>query len=223
MTINDNDVWIDQMKACLASLAINSPEDNVIVYLVDFDELPPLQRINPNCILVNRRLNLESKSKDEIPGCMLCHRASIVLDALNRTQSSVAYLDTDSLVRSSLETFWEKVEPNVIQVMHRSRASEKAIFQAGVFAIGFSDVTLKMMVEYVDLVKTDILLDEQKHLYTVYLNAGEDVQLVKLPRIFNDWWFRNKSVIWHCKKRHFNEAKYQNEYQHYLRIANEAC
>lgn len=208
----------DQFKAALASLAANAPVEWVYAYLVDFDEEPDLRAINARCRAKMRSLGLDKP--EDTPGIMSCFRSTIVLDAMQEFDA-VAYLDSDIVVRGSLDELWDEVDRRNLKVMHRPEEPDNACFQAGIFVIGSGPETIEMMEDYDNIIQREnVFLREQEELYLSYKRHPK-VELVPLDRKFNDWRFRPESKIWHCKARHFNSKVFQGEYQRWLRRAND--
>jgi len=215
-TISADRLHLEQASAMIQSLAENSPDDRVRLYVVDGTGYPA-ELINPACESVEVSLCLSEAKKEDIPGIMSCHRTMIIKEALH-DYDRVAYIDCDAIIRKSLDEFWHDVEPNCIKVMHRPHADQNCKFQAGIFAIGKSPNVVKMIDEYDKRVQRNVyFLAEQQMLYEAW--HGSDVSLVEMGSEFNDWHFDDQSTIWHCKANHFTEKKYQKEYRRHLDAA----
>ena len=222
MTVNNHPTYFNQMKAAVMSLAANAPDEEVIAYLVDFDDEVDLSEVNPNCKTVHRKLGLDKVPKSKRSGHMSCFRSCIVLEALEEGDDAVAYMDSDIIVRKNLHGFWEGVVPSTLKVMVRPDEPTNARIQCGIFALGNSDATLEMIREYNEIIqKENVFLREQEELYLTHQRHNDTVVLVELPSVFNVWKFRPDSVIWHCKNKHFKNKKFQKEWLEYLRAANE--
>ena len=154
---------------------------------------------------------------------MACLRSKMIVQTLHwpMIMGCIAYLDSDTIVRGSLKEFWD-VKMDSIKVMDRPGQPNDARFQAGVFVIGDGCHIRAMMDDYDKVIqKENVFLREQEELYLSYQRHQDDVSLVPMDKKFNDWGFSDDSVIWHCKKKHFKNAKYQKEYRRWLNEAND--
>ena len=213
---------MDQLKALVMSLHEHAPDERVVANLLDFEKLPTdLCYINPNVSIHYRDAGTDKISKKDITGFMWCYRSIVMRDMLKNHDEPILYLDTDILVRGSLDQFWEDIKPNSIKVMKRNTKEDISKFQAGVFAVGSSEETRAMMEHYNKVVQGNIYpFAEQEHLYKSWIKFKDIVTQVQLDECYNDWHFDSKSTIWHCKGKHFKEKRYQDEYQGYLSRAN---
>ena len=221
-TTNKSPKHIEQLKAMIESVAVNSPNDEIAVYLLDFNDndVPDLSAINLKCSIIRRDEGTALISANKIAPFMWRYRSIMMRDALYRFDQPILYLDTDILVRKNLSKFWSDIGPNTIKVMVRETKDRTAMTQAGVFAVGNSDETRNMMEFYNENVQSKPQpFVEQEWLYRA-INHHLEVKHIQLKDEFNDWHFNDNSTIWHSKGKHFHEKKFQTEYQNYLGRAN---
>jgi len=221
--LNQDSFYLEQLLVLLTSISVNSPTERVSVFLVNFDvEMSQkLKEHFSDVVFEDRNINLGTNPA----GKMVCYRGSVVKECLERTKLPVAWFDTDIIVRGSLDIFWEKVKTNQLQVRYRGPDVALNIrFNAGVFAVGYSEQTLRFISEWGRIInKKSKWYEDQLQLYLIYKKFSDDVELIKMPQSFNDIGyskndgvFRDDSLIWHCKKAHFYNKKFRKEYLMYL-------
>lgn len=229
--LNYNNFYFEQLLVLLTSININSPDDIVSIFLVDFpkDIENKLKKIFNKFIFINRELNINTKK--DIPGFMVCYRGLVVKECLEKYKEPVAWFDTDIIVRKNLKSFWAGTKTNQLKIYYRGDdVPDKVKFQAGIFAVGYSDETMKFISEWSDIIQSDMYwYADQKQLYLVYNKYSDNIKLIKMSRIFNDIGdstrtdvFDNNSVIWHCKKSHFYHERFRKEYLKYLKFTEGA-
>lgn len=222
--LNYDQFFIKQMLVLLKSLEINSPKDTIIVHLVDFpiDEVKWLEKTFKKYYFINSEHNV-NKMRDPA-GFMVCYRSTVIYQTLIDYHKSVAWVDCDIIVRKDLITLWEGIKSNQFKIVCRGEdLPVKNRFQAGVFAIGYSKETLQMMSEWEKVTRaSNQWFADQLLLYEIYQKYSKKIELIPMNRSLNDIGdstkecFMDDSVIWHCKRYHFNNKKFQKEFQYYL-------
>lgn len=224
--LNQDNFYLEQLLVLLTSINVNSPTEKVFVFLINFDmELElKLKRCFNNVIFENRNINLGKNPA----GTMVCYRGSVIKECLEYTKKPVAWFDTDIIVRGDLSTFWKRVKTNQLQIRYRgNNVKTKVRFNAGVFAIGYSEQTLRFISKWNEvIIRKNIWYEDQLQLYLIYKEFSNDIELIKMSQSFNDMGdstnmdvFRDNSLIWHCKKSHFYNKKFRKEYLMYLKKA----
>jgi len=136
----------------------------------------------------------------------------------------VLSIDTDVIIRDNLSGIWAGVRPSSIKVWDKGpKKKDRVRYQAGVMVYGNSDVTRKYYTEVIRRIG-DVrdLIAAQAALFWAYETFESEMTRIDMPEKYNDSFFLKKSKIWHCKNGHFNDVKYQKEYQYYLKKANGA-
>jgi hypothetical protein len=189
--INRKQPYLNQLSVLEKSIKANSPKDVMDFKILDAE-----------------------KTKEY----MVCYRTILFDDAINNKKiEKVAWLDADCLVRKPLDGLWEDMRENTIKVLYRPEKAPKRRFQAGVFAIGNGFYTAQMVSEWNRMVqKCPQWYRDQECLYAAYMKFKRHIKLIKLSEAYNDSEFKDKSVIWHSKEHHFEDAKFQKEFKKYL-------
>lgn len=205
--------YVEGVKVWLASLAKNAPDESVIVYAQNWDNVDSLKSINPKAQIVQ----ISNDSADPMVRNYI--RYNLFLDLLPK-YDAVAWIDNDSIVRSKLDTFWLGIEPNSVKYWRRPKR-DHLCFQGGVFILGAGARTVWYCQAIIDKLK-NISEDDNDRWYAPQLLAYTEIRAagiesIQLSQKFNDSTFKDDSVIWHCKSSHFNEDKYQKEYKKYLK------
>ena len=222
--LNYDTFFYNQMLVLLASLETNSPNDIIDVRLVDFPErkVKKLKEEFPKYYFSN--VNLQVNKMDNLAGFMVCYRSAVIYDALTTHRTPVAWMDCDIIVRKELNPLWQNIESNQFKIIYRGNdVPIKNRFQAGIFVIGFSNSTRNMIADWKDrCIKSNKWFADQKLLYNVYEKYVNKIEFIHMDRSLNDVGdstkecFLDDSVIWHCKRSHFNNLKFQKEFKYYL-------
>ena len=218
--------YFDQLLAFLASLCINSPNDNIHVFLANYSEqtVSKLKRSFGKFVFENREL----KMIDDRGFSLILFRIELIKECFEKYKEPVAWIDTDVLVRGELDSFLE-IEPQQLKILFRGdqnlRLGVDAPINAGIFNLGCSKETYEFVRDwYSGCIKNPVWGQGQKILWSTYEKHIKNIKLIKMSSKLNDIGGRDKtnafssdSVMWHCKKNHFNNPKYQKEYQYYLK------
>ena len=226
-SLNYDKFYFEQLLVLLTSIRINSPNDMVSIFLVDFPkEVEHKLNIEFDKFkFINRTLNVSSKKN--VAGFMVCYRSLVVKECLEIYKEPTAWFDTDIIVRNDLKLFWNGVDTDQLKILYRGDSSPKHTrFQAGVFAVGYSEDTMKYISEWNNVIQSSHLwYEDQKQLYILYTKYSDRIKLIKMDKGFNDVGDSNKkesfsddSTIWHCKKPHFYNKKFRKEYLKYLKM-----
>jgi len=222
--------YFEQLLAFLASIKVNSPKHKVTVFLAnyDLDKVQKLRRGFPWCVFEDRKLTMVKDKRFSL----IIFRSGLIKECFDKYKEPVAWIDTDVLVRNDLSEFLD-VGPNQLKILKRQTPKEKnqydAPINAGIFNIGYSEHTYKIINKWhKGNLATPKWGQGQIELWKAYNKYSKRVELVSLPLKFNDLGDRNNqnmfadnSVMWHCKSNHFDNPKYQSEYQLYLKFGKE--
>ena len=133
-------------------------------------------------------------------------------------------IDSDTIIRRPMDGIWDDVQPNTIKiwVKEKKRSGSFTKVQAGVHIFGNSFAIRNYYRDFMDKLGDDWEFKEgQAMIYTVYEAHRGKICYIQMPKKYNDSEFKDGSVIWHCKHGHFDDPKFQKEFQHYLHLANE--
>lgn len=214
--------YYDQLLVFLTSMSINSPKEVVHVYLAKYpeDKINTLKKKFPSYIFDNREL----KKIDDRGFSFILFRAELILECFSKYNDSVAWIDTDVIVRRDLNEFLS-VTPQEFKILYRGdNKPDKVKINAGIFNIGCSIETHAFMLEWYERIQKNAKWGMgQLELWRAYKNHEDDVILCEMDEKYNDLGgsdrphaFSDESVMWHCKKAHFNHPKFQNEFKYYL-------
>jgi len=228
--INYNEHYVEELKVLLTSLDQNAPEYPVVVFLVGFEEdrVIGLRAENPSIDFISREIDKPPDQSMQV--YMGCYDARAVLHVMKESGGLVAWLDTDVIVRKSLDGLWEGVGENGFKILYRRQTTEdKLKFNSGVFVVNTSPNTLAMISEWDRVVRDKREWPaDQIWLYRTYLNHKDSVELIDLPPMLNnlgdstkDKPFEDDAIIWHCKQYHFENPDFQQEHQRYIKKYNE--
>ena len=217
--------YFEQLLSFLMSARTNSPKHSVHVFLANYplEMENKLKKVFPEFVFENRKL----KMIDERGFSLILFRAAMIKECFEKYGESVAWVDTDVVVRKDLSEFLE-VEPNQLKILYRGDDKpEKVRINAGIFNIGYSDETYKFICDWYERIKINAVWGQgQLELWNAYKDS--DVKLIKMLDKFNDLGgadrpnaFDSSSVMWHCKLGHFSNTKFQKEYQYYLKLGKE--
>lgn len=226
--LNYDKFYFEQLLSMLASIRVNSPNDAASIFLVNFplDVENKLNEVFSEFVFENRNLDVGNN----VAGFMVCYRSLVIKECLEKYKKPVAWFDTDVIVRKDLGSFWKDVNNNQLKIVYRGDDVGPNIrFQAGVFAVGYSEATVKFISEWNSVVQSKHeWYADQLHLYLIYVKYSDSVELIKMPRTFNDIGdstrddvFDVGSTIWHCKKSHFYHERFRKEYLKYFGMVKE--
>jgi len=216
MCFNDSPHYIEQARVAIRSIQLNSPGCEIVLYLVNFTE-------NKFKGIVVKDVKLDNLNK--ITGYSLF----AMYQTLVEYKQSILWLDVDVIIRGELSGILDDVSPNTLKILMREDVGHSKVFNSGVVVVGYSDITVKMM----DLASKRALAhhvwySDQLHLYKTYIEYKDNINLINL--LDQPKWhdiggkkdsFLDDSIIWHCKRTHFNESPYKEEYEYYKNSINE--
>ena len=227
--LNYNEFYYNQVLASLASIRINSPEDRVVIHLLDFPkyEVLKLEVAFPFYIFVIKNGLL--RGIKDVAGFMVCYRTKAIKQAMKDYKCSIAWFDTDTLIRKPLTEFWGDVTADSLKISCRETERINTKFQAGIFVVGYSDITYSMISDWsLRVQEVNMWYADQEYLYRVCEEYKPHVLLIPMDLKFNDIGdstredvFSDNSVIWHCKSSHFNHSRFSKEFKYYFNKAKE--
>jgi hypothetical protein len=205
------------------SLHVNSPEDIIKVSLVDYPEdvTNELKNKFDKYIFENRSV----ECVDERGIHFILMRVDLILECFERKQPA-AWIDTDVVVRGDLKPFLD-IEHNQLKILFRGdNVPEESRFNAGIMNVGYSLKTHAFIKRWRERLSRNMVWGMgQLELYNSYVEHRSNIELVKMPKSFNDLGdstnsnsFADDSLMWHSKLKHFNNPKFQNEFQKYLNL-----
>lgn len=218
--------YFDQLISFLASMRKNSLDHTINVFLANYPDkkIDRLHKAFPEFVFENRKV--EKKDKRGI--ALILFRIELVKECFEKYKKPVAWIDTDVIVRADLSPFLE-VKPKQLKILFRGGNHPRTRFNAGIFNIGYSEETYKLVCDWRNNLKSNLIWGMgQLELWKAYNKHKDNVELIKMPKKFNDLgssvgkdFFRDDSLMWHCKKAHFNNPKFQKEFQKYFKIGKE--
>lgn len=222
--------YLDQLLAFLSSIRKNSPNIKMLINLVNTNNeiYDRLKTVFPEFIFEQSTIDMI----DERGFSLIILRASMIKDCFDKYKESISWIDTDTLIRGSLFEF-TKVDSNELKILVRDNNPNilhDAPINAGVFSIGCSKPTKDFASDwYEDCIANPKWGYGQIALWDAYSKRKDEVKLIGLSKSYNDMGgsdkldaFSENSIIWHCKKKHFNNPKFQKEFQKYLKIGEES-
>lgn len=223
-----DEFYFNQLLAFLTSAKINSPNHIMNVFLANYpkDKEEQLKEMFPLYVFENRELDMV----DDRGISLILFRIMLVKECFEKYKAPVAWIDTDVIVRGDLNIFLD-VEPGQLKILFRGDdVPEKVRFNAGIFRIGYSYDTYKLVCDWEEGLRNNMTWGMgQLELYKAYKKNIDNVELIKMPESYNDLGdstnddsFDRKSLMWHSKKYHFDNPKFQKEFQVYLKLAKEA-
>lgn len=224
---------LNELKVFLYSLYKNGNRYPVTLDLVNCDDqkiVDDLVNINPSIDGINHveiektdEVIVRGKAKDILPvfnlRVMYTRPLGLKTVLLQYPNHQVLSIDTDIIVRGSISGIWDGVEPGVLKVWDKGHEkSDRIRFQGGVMVYGNSEEIR----EYYDVVLKSIgdnraFQSAQEAIFRAWWQERERIKKIDLPIKFNDSKLKDRSVIWHCKHNHFDNAKYQTEFNAYLK------
>ena len=215
--------YFNQLLVMLTSIKINSPGHRVDACLIDCSkaQVDRLIKSFPEFNFENRKI----KRIDKRGISFILLRIKLIQEHFEKYKEQVAWIDTDVIVRKPLGSFLD-IKPEQLKILFRGKkAPEKVRFNAGVLNFGCSDETKALVDTWYNLLSKNMVWGMgQLELYRAYKKHEERVELIELPEAFNDLGdstnnnsFNTTSAIWHCKKHHFNNPKFQKEFKYYLK------
>ncbi len=220
-----DELYYKQLLVLLLSLEKNSSENKILVYLLngsgEHKKNNFLRKRFKNAIFINREVN---KVDDRGSGFLL-FKAMVIKEYMEITEldKSLTWIDCDTIIRNNL-TDLINVSHNGLKILFRGMDKKEHLrFNTGVFSIGNSKETYKMVCDWYNMSNKRIKWSiDQIDLWRAYYNNRDKINLVKLSKKFNDLGSNDKkcffedSIIWHCKMSHFNDSRYQLEFIKYL-------
>lgn len=216
-----DEFYYNQLLAFLSSVETNT-DNTVNVFLANYpeDKVKVLKRKFSKHKFDNRNL----KSLDKRGFSFIQFRADLILECFKKYNEPVAWIDTDVIVRGDINDFL-KIEPTQLKILYRGKqAPEKVKINAGIFNIGYSKETFDFISDWRKRIETNAKWGMgQLELWRTYKQHKDKVILCPMSDKYNDLGgadrpnaFSDDSVMWHCKKAHFNNPKFQKEFKYYL-------
>jgi len=223
-TLNFNPFYYEQLKVMLTSLSINSPSDSAVIDLVDFpnDEVIELQSKFPRYKFTQSILPKDTR---DTKGYMVCKRGHVINQAVLH-HKKIAWFDTDLIIRKPLDKLWKSLAFDSLNILTRNENPPRTKFQAGVFFLHVGPQIISFIQDWSSFISNHFgWYVDQEHLYKI--SEQKKINRINLNKTYNDVGcsknpcFLNESHIWHSKQAHFQNPKFQKEYQNYLNIYNE--
>lgn len=218
--------YLDQLLTFLLSMRENSSDSKMLINLVNTNNeiYDKLKSTFPEFIFEQCAINMV----DTRGFSLIILRAKMLKDCFSKYKESISWIDTDTLIRGDLSEFI-KVNSNELKILvrdHDPNILYSAPINAGVFSIGYSETTKDFASDwYEDCVSNPKWGYGQVALWKAYSKRKDEIKLTELSKHYNDMGgsdkldaFSENSIIWHCKKKHFNNPKFQKEFQKYLKI-----
>lgn len=214
--------YFEQLIAFLMSIKINSPKhiNMVKVFLANYpkDLEEKLKKTFREVSFENNNLSMvDSRGFGTI-----IDRAFRVKECLKKYKENVLWLDTDIIIRGDLTKLLE-VDSKQLKILYRKKNNERNRINAGVFNIGYSDITYNFISEWYERIKVNKKWgDGQLEFWRTFVKYLENIKLIDITLKYNSVGnFNDEYIVWHCKKGHFDRSKYQIEYKKYLQIARD--
>ncbi len=226
--------FVDNLICIVNGLKMYNDDLPVRLYLYNFDK-KDIDRIL--CIkkskleIINNELEI---SKEDLGGYLVSVRVELLKEILEKKENEwCIYLDTDILVRGSLENLVEELKKEKdrgkFYAVCREKNDPKSYFQAGIYGINNTNISRLMVESWHRRVKENGYKwwSDQHMLYDVYEEMKEKMDFVNMSKIYNDCphvfgrgkCFKKDSIIWHCQGNIGNE-KWRKELDKYLKINN---
>ena len=222
---SSDDFYFNQLLVLLTSLKINSSKHIIHVFLANCpkNKEKMLKKRFKNFVFENRKLEMI----DERGFSFIQFRAQLIKECFEKYKEPVAWIDTDVIIRKDLSEFL-KIKSKQLKILYRGdNVPEKVKINAGIFNIGCSEETYNFICDWYERIKiNDKWGMGQLEFWRVYKKYKNKIELIKINNKFNDLGgldrpnaFNNDSVMWHCKKYHFNNKRFQKEFKYYLKKA----
>lgn len=216
-----DEYYFNQLIAFIMSMKINSPEHVKMmkIYLSNYtdDLVSKLKNSFPEITFVNNNLHMI----DQRGFGTIVDRSKRILECFDEYKENVIWLDTDILVRANLSDFI-KIDPEELKILYRKDSPIKVRFNAGVFNIGYSEITRNLIKDWYKRIKVGKRWGAgQLELWNAFQKYKKKIKMTNIGRKYNSAGdhFEDDYIIWHCKMAHFEKPKYQGEYQRYLKKA----
>jgi hypothetical protein len=223
-TLNFNSFYYEQLKVMLTSLSINSPNDSASIELIDFPNDEVIELKSKFFRYKFTESNLPKNVRD-VKGYMVCRRGYVINHAVS-IHPKIAWFDTDLIIRKPLDTLWESLQFDSLHILTRKENPPHTRFQAGVFFLNSGPKIISFIQEWNSFISSHFgWYVDQEYLYKI--SEQKKINRINLNKTYNDVGcsknacFLDESHIWHSKKHHFRNPKFQKEYQNYLNIYNE--
>jgi len=221
--VNGNFEYIKYAKVFLSSLAANAPEEKVRLSVSGWSEKDikdakgrnPQAEIDP--IEVNKRINTDGQYTRVENYIRIVHiQGTVVRLALEDGYDRVAHFDIDTLIRKNLDGLWEGVTPDSLKILKRNDQFPKWRFQNGVYVIGNSENSLKMIRKFERKIINSLeWYEDQRLLWKVFSKSG--MKHIQLSEKYNDHHFNKDSYIYHAKGHCRQIEKWKTEYKKYAK------
>ncbi len=217
--------YMDQLIAFLTSIDINSPGHKVNVFLANYPKF--MVAVLKNTFKNHNFESREVKPIDKRGIHFILFRIELIKECFDKGYSA-AWIDTDVIVRGNLTPFLN-IKPKQLKILYRgNKVQPKVRFNAGILNVGCSNITKEFIDDwYRRLKKNTIWGMGQLELWNSYKN-NTNVELIEMSESFNDLGdssnedsFSSASLIWHSKRGHFHNEKFQKEFQYYLKKGQE--
>lgn len=216
MCFNDKSSYVEQARVAIKSIKLNSPNTDIIVYVVNATTLS-----FDGVICKYREL--------EDIGYITAYSLVVMYETLLEYKKPILWLDVDVLVRKPTNLMFNNISADTLMVLKRPTDDERSVFNTGVVGVGYSHTTLDMMKWGSEkAMENKEWFADQLYLYKGYLKYSRNINLINLIN-HREWHdigresgaFSKDSVIWHCKNNHFDNPIYQDEYKYYRGIVYE--
>jgi hypothetical protein len=216
--------YYNQLIAFLMSMKINSPNQLKVmkVFLSNYpnDVEAKLRKAFPEASFENNSLEMT-----DLRGfALIIDRAFRVGQCLKKYKEPITWIDTDILIRGDISEL-PKVGPKQLKILYRKESPERVRINAGVFSIGYSEISCEFINKWYNRIKTGKKWGDGQlefwRAFKTYMKKNQ-IKLVDLSLKFNSTGkFNEEYVVWHCKKGHFDRERYQVEYKDYLAKAKQ--
>jgi len=223
-----DEFYFNQLLVFLASLQMNSPRQKAYIQLVDYPDGVKcrLEKVFPNYFFHNTTID----RIDERGIGFILLRIDLIRSWFEQYSLRYAsWIDTDVIIRGDLYDF-SYVKPTQLKILYRGDDKpDKVKFNAGIFSMGNSKPMLEFLNRWYERLEKNAKWGMgQLELYKTYKEFKDKIELVKMDVKYNDLGgsdrpnaFADSSIMWHCKKQHFNNEKFQKEFKKYLKIGKE--
>jgi hypothetical protein len=213
-----DDYYYEQLLVFLMSIKINSPThlNQVMVFLANYpdEKFNELRNNFPEIIFENNEL----KMIDARGFSLIIDRVARVFECLNKFKENVIWMDTDVIVRGDISELTD-IKPKQLKILLRPKAPRNAKINAGIFNIGYSIASCNFINDwYKGVLSNKKWGMGQLEMWKSIQKHKTKIELIDITKIYNSVGGCNKDYkIWHCKKGHFDNHKYQKEYKIYLK------